>query len=53
MIKKLNIINISIPKKDGLYDIKIAIDIKMKDISFMFADCDNILSVDLSSFDSS
>ena len=41
------------PKKEGIYDIKIVINIKMKDISFIFADCFNILSIDFSSFDTS
>lgn len=42
-----------IPKEDGIYDIKIVFNIKMKDCSFMFSDCGNILSIDLSNFDSS
>ena len=42
-----------IPKEDGIYDIKIVFSIKMKDCSFMFSDCGNILSIDLSNFDSS
>ena len=42
-----------IPKKDGIYDIKIIFSIKMKDCSFMFSNCGNILSIDLSNFDSS
>ena len=42
-----------IPKKDGIYDIKLVFSIKMKDCSFMFSNCGNILSIDLSNFDSS
>ena len=42
-----------IPEEEGIYDIKIVINIKIKDCSFMFADCDNIISIDLSSFDAS
>ena len=42
-----------IPKKSGIYDIKIVVSIKMTDCSYMFSDCANILSIDLSSFDSS
>jgi len=42
-----------IPKKEGIYDIKIIVGIKMKDCSFMFSDCGNILNIDLSNFDSS
>jgi len=42
-----------IPKEEGIYDIKIVFNIKIKDISFMFSDCKNIISVDFSNFDSS
>ena len=42
-----------IPKNDGIYDIRLVFSIKIKDCSFMFSDCGNILSVDLSNFDSS
>ena len=42
-----------IPKESGIYDIKLVFNIKMKDCSYMFSNCGNILSIDLSSFDSS
>ena len=42
-----------IPEEEGIYDIKIVINKKMKDCSFMFSDCDKIISIDLSSFDAS
>ena len=42
-----------IPKVEGIYDIKIVINIKMKNCSFMFSDCGNITEIDLSSFDAS
>ena len=42
-----------IPKNDGIYDIRLAFSIKMKDCSFLFSDSGNILSIDLSNFDSS
>jgi len=42
-----------IPKEAGIYDIKILVNIQMKDCSFMFSNCGNILSIDLSNFDSS
>ena len=42
-----------IPKKEGTYNIKIVLNIAMKDISFMFSDCRNIISIDLSSLDTS
>ena len=41
------------PKEKGIYDIKIVFNVKMKDISFIFADCSNILNIDFSSFDAS
>ena len=42
-----------IPKEEGIYDIKIVFDKKLKDINFMSSNCDNILSVDLSCLDTS
>ena len=41
------------PKEKGIYDIKIVFNVKMKDISFIFSNCSNILSIDFSSFDAS
>ena len=42
-----------IPNKEGEYVIKIIFKNKMTDCRYMFRNCDNIKSVDLSSFDSS
>ena len=42
-----------IPEKEGNYEIKIIFTKKMKDCSYMFRNCNNIISIDLSSFDSS
>ena len=42
-----------IPKEEGQYEIKITFKNKMKDCSFMFRNCQNIIKIDLSSFDSS
>ena len=41
------------PTKEGIYNIKIKFNIKIKDCSFMFHNCVNIISIDLSSFDAS
>ena len=41
------------PEKEGEYEIKINFLKKMKDCSYMFSGCRNIISIDLSSFDSS
>ena len=38
------------PRKEGIYIIEIYFNNKMKDCSFMFSGCKNIISVDLSSF---
>ena len=51
---KQNIINKFFkPDKEGEYKIKIIFHKKIKDCSYMFSWCDNIISIDLSSFDSS
>ena len=41
------------PEKEGEYIIKINFHKKMEDCSYMFSGCENIISIDLSSFDSS
>ena len=41
------------PEKDGLYEIKIKFNIKIKDCSYMFYGCSNLINIDLSSFDTS
>ena len=41
------------PKKEGEYIIKINFHKKMKDCRYMFSGCENIISIDLSSFNSS
>ena len=40
------------PKKCGMNIIKLVLDIKIEDCSYMFYNCRNIISIDLSSFDS-
>ena len=42
-----------IPEKEGNYEVKIIFTKKLKDCSYMFRNCNNITSIDLSSFDSS
>ena len=39
-----------IPKKEGIYSIKIKFNGSIKDCSNMFANCNNLISIDLSSF---
>ena len=39
------------PGKEGLYEIKIKFNIKIKDCNFMFNGCSNLTNIDLSSFD--
>jgi surface protein len=39
-----------IPKKEGIYSIKIKFNDSIKDCSNMFANCNNLISIDLSSF---
>ena len=39
-----------IPKKKGMYTIKIKFDILIKDCSYMFYDCENLRNINLSSF---
>ena len=41
------------PKNEGIYEIKLNFKKKMTDCSYMFSGCLNIISIDLSSFDSS
>ena len=41
------------PKKEGIYSIKLKFNTQMKDCSHMFDNCFGIISIDLSSFDSS
>ena len=38
------------PDKEGIYIIKLIFNIYIKDCSFMFCDCNNIIDIDLSSF---
>ena len=38
------------PEKEGLYNILLKFNINIKDCSFMFYDCNNIINIDLSSF---
>ena len=52
-IKTKNIQKYFIPDKEGEYKIILIFKNKMKDCRYMFRNCDNITSVDLSSFDSS
>ena len=42
-----------IPEKDGIYSIKIKFNIIIKNCSYMFNECKNIIDIDLSSFDTS
>ena len=39
------------PEKEGIYSIAIKFRYPIKDCSYMFCGCDNIISIDLSSFD--
>jgi len=49
--KKYKYIKSFKPEKEGLYEIKIKFNIKIKDCSFMFFNCSNLTNIDLSSFD--
>jgi len=40
------------PKKEGIYKIKIIFNILLKDCSRLFSDCNNLINIDFSSFDS-
>ena len=40
------------PKKKGIYLIKLELSINMEDCSYMFASCEHLISIDLSSFNS-
>ena len=50
---KYNYSNCFKAKKEGIYDVKLKFFFKFKDCSDMFCDCENIISIDLSFFDSS
>ena len=39
-----------IPEKEGIYSIKLKLAINMKDCSYMFAFCENLIDINLSSF---
>ena len=41
------------PEKEGIYEIKLVFKKKLTNCSYMFCNCDNIIKIDLSSFDSS
>ena len=43
--------NYFIPEKQGIYNIRLKLNIEMKDCSFLFANCQEIKSIDLSSFE--
>ena len=49
--EKLNYRKYFNPKKEGIYEIKLIINIDIKDCSFMFFDCDKITNLNLSLFD--
>ena len=50
--KEYNFKRYFIPKKEGIYDINIKFNIKLKDCSYMFAGCENIINIDFTSFNS-
>ena len=50
--KKVKFQRYFIPEKEGIYSIIIYFNYPMNDCSFMFYGCDNILTIDLSSFNS-
>jgi len=50
--KKYNYQKYFIPEKEGLYNILLKFNILMTDCSFMFYNCNNIINLDLSSFNS-
>ena len=49
--KKYKYTNYFIPKEKGIYNIKLKLSIKLKDCSLLFSNCQEITSIDLSSFD--
>ena len=49
--KKYKYIKSFKPEKEGIYEINIKFNIKIKDCSFMFWNCSNLTNIDLSSFD--
>ena len=51
--KKYNYINYFVPEKEGFYNIRLVFKIAIKDCSFMFCKCKNIISIDLFDFDTS
>ena len=50
---KKNYTNFFKPEKEGIYEIKLKFNIAINDCSFMFNNCENIIQLDLSSFDTS
>ena len=50
--KEYNFKRYFIPKKEGIYDINIKFNIKLKDCSYMFAGCENIINLDFTLFNS-
>ena len=44
--------NYFIPENEGIYDIKLKFKIKLKDCSYMFAECENIINIDFTLFNS-
>ena len=39
------------PEKEGIYNIVLKLNIQIRDCTFMFSDCNNIIDIDLSTFD--
>lgn len=50
--KKIDFRKNFIPKKEGIYNIKIQFSIDAENCFNMFCDCENIIEIDLSSFNS-
>ena len=48
--KENNYMKYLVPQKEGIYNIKIIINIPIKDCSHMFSDCNKLSNIDLSSF---
>ena len=51
--KKYKYNNYFIPEKEGFYNIRLVFKITIKDCSFMFCKCKNLVSIDLFDFDTS
>ena len=49
--KKVNYNKYFIPEKEGIYSIKLKFNIFIKDCSYMFFNCDKLIEIDLSYFD--